>query len=850
MLVYLALQGATNRKTLLELFWQSGKPANLRFALFKLRGLKGAESWLRTETQWVSVAAESDAGAVEEALRAGNPLDALELWPLRSTASKLLLEGFELPDAPHFMSWLESERTRFAQLYLDTLRGSAEGYERQERWPEALALIRRLLGEDPLDEAAYRAAMRLEYRQGNSDAALTQFETCRHLLKEELGVEPVSETLELLRTIEGEGVSQGSSVRLLSSAEAVPELPERFIGRADLLRELSEMVATHKRVLLHGFGGNGKTALAAAFAAQQLGSEGKQVLWLPVGDAPPDALLDTLAFAFDARTEVSRAADKADALRRVLSRSGVTLVVLDDVWNAYSLARLLEVFSELPVLVTSRQRYPQLRRLEVGRLTRPEAVKLLGFYAGRNPTGEEADALCETLGDHAFALRLAGLTLAVEELSAGGLLEQIKTAPHRLSVPTDLAAAGQGSITALLETSLAALPEEAHEVFMACGVLAAPSATPELLALCTRRDEEVTEEALFALQGRGLAERVSEPGKDVVRYRLHDLAYSLARANHHHRPSTALRACRTLLARHLQDFAVLDAELPNLLGALELAGAQGDQTVFTEMMRELTVGHAYFRARGHTPRSLALLEQAVTAAKTLSEPETAHHLVARLGDAYREQYRDYEAALTSYREALELARAYGLDHREIVMLTLLGTTLGQKGDAEGSERRLEQAHHLAERRGDTEALCQVLEHRGCAAAWAGRLGDARALFAEGLGTLERLPPETDAAEVARLRFFMLLNAGDVERQLGNVQGSLAYRTEALELAEAQQNQLWTAYAFHELGETYHHFGNRVQAQEMYGWALELYQQNRVSSSFDALTAFLKEEGYSLPFEES
>lgn len=52
LLIYAALEGPCPRADLTELFWGPGRGANLRTALYKLRGLPGAEGWLREATSW------------------------------------------------------------------------------------------------------------------------------------------------------------------------------------------------------------------------------------------------------------------------------------------------------------------------------------------------------------------------------------------------------------------------------------------------------------------------------------------------------------------------------------------------------------------------------------------------------------------------------------------------------------------------------------------------------------------------------------------------------------------------------------------------------------------------------
>ena len=59
----------------------------------------------------------------------------------------------------------------------------------------------RLLGLDPLQEAAHRTLMRLYARQGRRGAALKQYQVCVGVLQRELGTEPEAETRELYQEL-------------------------------------------------------------------------------------------------------------------------------------------------------------------------------------------------------------------------------------------------------------------------------------------------------------------------------------------------------------------------------------------------------------------------------------------------------------------------------------------------------------------------------------------------------------------------------------------------------------------------------------------------------------------------
>jgi tetratricopeptide (TPR) repeat protein len=180
------------------------------------------------------------------------------------------------------------------------------------------------------------------------------------------------------------------------------------------------------------------------------------------------------------------------------------------------------------------------------------------------------------------------------------------------------------------------------------------------------------------------------------------LVFSFARANNNLRAATAMRAGKLFLDKHQHGFDVLDAEINNILGAVEVAKKTNPE-LFVEMMRGLVVGNAYYAARGHSPRSFELLKVAVEKAKAVGDLEAAHYLVARMGDTYRELYGELDKALEAFEQALELARNVNDYHREAVTLSLVGIVRFSQ-EAKDADEYLEQAYKLSKSKHDDLGL--------------------------------------------------------------------------------------------------------------------------------------------------
>ncbi len=803
MLCYLATRNeSVTRHELAELLWQTNRTDSVRVALHTLKKLPFAEKWLFTEENFVRVEANSDVVAFKKAFAEKRFSEAISLWQDPEAGSNVFLRGLEVKGARAFNDWLEEERRELHQTYLKALEECIETQKQLGDFEGALQGARKLLAEDFLNEGVQQKVIYLEHLSGNTEGALEQFENYRHLLKEELDLEPSDETLALLKQIEHGGVSQAKGAMLIKTEEDITSLPSKLIGRDELINEIISLLAASERVLLHGFGGVGKTALAATVAAKHL-SEGGRPLWLQVGNDDIESLFDILARPFGTQKDINQALNKSKAICEMLSRERITLLILDDAWNAYALSKLNEAIPpNTALLVTSRQRYPKLKRVDVGRLERTASLELLSYHAKSDfKEDKSANELCEILGDHAFALLVAGVNLAVNELSPKKLLKQITDSPHNMKMPEDFAEEGRESFASLLDISLQTLSDEAYEAFLGIGVLFTPSCTPGLLALCLRRSEEQTEDALIELQRRALAERIAKAGSDVVIYSLHDLAFSFAKANNNIRTVSLIKACRNFVKAHRRNFEQLEAEQSNILSSIEAAQQGNNDDILIEMMQSLVLqGNAYYTARGHNPRSLKLLEAAADTAKRNKELEKAHYFKSKLGDACQDASGNLDAALNNYQDALNLARVIGDSHREAISMSMVGITHFQS-DMPDAEEYLQEAYDLAKSNKDDFALDQILQYRKFVAERKENFEQAYKFCLEAVEVTERILSQTttDYAKVKQGLFFALLNLGQAEEKLGRFDDALATRQKALQLAELQGDEGWVARALEDIG---------------------------------------------------
>ncbi|MGV3551734.1 BTAD domain-containing putative transcriptional regulator [Rhizobium sp.] len=114
-----------------------------------------------------------------------------------------------------FDDWAASERDRLLNRALDSFERLARLLDDEA----GLALADRLLTMDPIREASYRLKIELLVAKGQRDKALRTYETCRSVLKREIGVDVSPETRDLWQSLQAAS-EQGAAAQPSNAASA------------------------------------------------------------------------------------------------------------------------------------------------------------------------------------------------------------------------------------------------------------------------------------------------------------------------------------------------------------------------------------------------------------------------------------------------------------------------------------------------------------------------------------------------------------------------------------------------------------------------------------------------------
>lgn len=225
--------------------------------------------------------------------------------------SEPLLSGLEFAESDLLDRWLVQARTRVDEARAVLLTDNAEALERQERLREALPLAQRVVELQPLAEHGWRRLMRLHYLRNDRAAAQEAFWRLTSLLRDELGIRPSAETLQLMQTVEA-----ADPIRQQATRPVPPSVlrPPVLIGRMSAWQSMSGAWERGEPFLIVAEAGLGKSRLIESFVDGRTGVVAEQAR--PGDEHVPYALLGRALWQIEQRLSPPVApADRAELAR-------------------------------------------------------------------------------------------------------------------------------------------------------------------------------------------------------------------------------------------------------------------------------------------------------------------------------------------------------------------------------------------------------------------------------------------------------------------------------------------------------------------------------------------------------
>jgi DNA-binding SARP family transcriptional activator/predicted ATPase len=767
------------------------------------------------------------------------------------------LQHFFLEDSAEFEQWALVQRESLHQRVLEACSDLANYYERHGDFQAARRHASRQLELDPWREKAHCQLMRALALDGQRSAALAQYETCRRVLAEELGVEPSAQTRELAEQIRAGTLRTKEESPSSTPAAPLHNLPvslTSFLGREQELVALDRLIADPecRCISLVGPGGIGKTRLALQAAQQHRADLAHGAAFVPLAavgsvQAAVAAIASAIHLSFYGQDD-----PKVQLLNHLCEKQ--MLLVLDNVEQLLTEASpqagfvelVLDILQRAPgvkLLVTSREVLGLQEEwvFEVGGLAFPEAEQTegLGEYA--------AVALFVQRARHAspgFALNeadLAGIAHICRLVEGMPLAIELAATWSRMLSPAEIAQEIELGLD-VLSASLRDLPERHRSMRVVFD--------RSWQRLSAEEQQVLSQLSVFRGGfGRQAAEQVAGASLPVLstlvnrallkraaagRYQLHVLirqygATHLAADPEAH-AAAQVRHCDCFLALaeaaeqelkargQVEWLERLEQERDNLRAALEWA-LESDRTApgGDELAPRLSGALRWFwRMRGHFHEGHSWLTRSL---QQHPEGRTAARAAALLGKSLLTYaLGDLGAARLLAEESAAIYRELGDQSGLAEAFTLIGFMLVWQGEASLGQARLEEALAICRKTGDRWEEAQVLHRLG--SSLADYAGDprGRAMLEESAAILEELGEKYILTSD-------LISLGIVDKGLGDYTAARARFERGLALAREIEHPLGMADALTNLGCVCRILGEYSTAQSHLEEALQVYREH-------------------------
>ena len=746
----------------------------------------------------------------------------------------------------------ETERVRLGELRSTAAEEQADVLLSLGRHEEVVPDLTAMVADHPLRERMRGLLMIALYRSGRHAEALRVFSDGRHVLAEELGIDPGADLSRIHQQVLTADPAldatapAGAADSLITAVEpddgyrrprhevagiGVPaQLPldaQGFSGRRDELGILQDTLSARSAgpdetvpiVIISGTAGIGKTALAVRFGRQVAKRFGDGQLYVNLRGldpaTPPMEPAEVLRFFLDALGvpphRIPAGTDGRAALYRSLLDGKRMLIVLDNARDVVQVRPLLPGAPGSLVVVTSRNELTGLVAAEgavpvtLDVLSDDEAREMLVRRLGRDRTAPEPEAADEIIFSCArlpLALGIAiGRAAARPKRSLAELAAELRDARGRLDV---LEADAATNVRAVFSWSYDQLSEPAARMFRLLGLHPGPDISLSAAASLAGMTRAQAGAALRELTRAHMAAEYLP-----ARFTFHDLlrAYAADQAERHDSAGERRAAVHRVLDHYLHTAMAASQRFAPSRSAPRLTSPQPG--VLPADVTDKDQAMAWFDAE------VAVLLALIGYADANGFDVHAWQISWALSPFFsrRGRWRDYVAAQeTALAAARRLDDTLALAHSHY----LLGHAQAED-DYDAAEPNVRQALEKFRKLGDRANEAFVLNGLANMLAKQDRYPEALAVALDALRMLKAVGHWWTQATLENL-------VGWLYAHLGQYDQALTHCQRALSLHRDSGHRGGTADTLDSLGYIYLHLGDVGQAKAHYAKAIEAYRE--------------------------
>jgi len=652
-----------------------------------------------------------------------------------------------------------------------------------------------------------------------------------------------------------------SGLRDVGRLYGLPEKIEPFVGRIDEIKTATEHLCAQKSICFYGMGGIGKSALAVEIAYKIINDKFfDYILWCPIEERNISMVCDTIGDALGIKEFASLSIEQKKSWLRSVLMDKKALIILDDVPDRKYFKELMDAIGSATVLTTARlmmtsNSLPSSRCILISGLEPQYAQSLFVQRSGiENPDMLVVAEICERLGYHPLAIRIAADSPTVKNVSAAKFLE--KLIERGIEVVSDADEKDKNyNVMRSFDISYERLNESDQAVFSHLGVFNGSFDENAVSAVSKRGDVEAALERLvkysLVTQLKTGRYKLHELMKDYVNRKLTSAKLTETQKRH---SRYYVKVAEPLGDLPMERWKEYDADWENIRAGANFATEQMKNVQgrsLEELAREgvkvnmdkdaLTLvcnyalalsGYIYSR---RIPEGLSWLYAGAVAFGALDDSERLGLMYNRIGMEY--SLENYKEALRWYLKALNIIEKLGIPKALSILYNNIASAYRNQGNYEEALKWYRKIMEIDEKRDNKLGLSITYNNIGT-------IYKFRGCYDEALMWYEKSMEITNAKGSQARLAATYNNIGEIHRIRGDFKKALMWCEKGLKITEEIDDKAHLPTAYNNIGKIYLSQDNYDEALIWFEKGLEIAEAthnpkglaltyNNIGSAYDS-----------------